>query len=769
MSKNLVIVESPAKAKTIEKFLGKDFTVKSSFGHVRDLSKDKLGVDVKNGFEPKYINDPDKKKIIAELKKLTLESEIVWLATDEDREGEAIAWHLKETLGLDDEKIRRIVFHEITKNAILSAVENPRSIDYDLVNAQQARRVLDRLVGFELSPLLWKKVKPSLSAGRVQSVALRLIVDREEEIKGFESETYYKVVGYFINQKGETIKGEVDKKFNIKEDAISFLKACQSSSFNVQSVEKKPMIKNPAPPFTTSTLQQEASRKLGFSVSKTMMTAQKLYESGQITYMRTDSVNLSSLAINTAKAEIVSRYGEAYSKTRQFSTKSKGAQEAHEAIRPTYIDKDSAAGDQNQKRLYDLIWNRTMASQMAEAKLEKTIITISGNNIQFDFIASGEVIVFEGFLKLYSESSDNEENENGSSLLPMVAINEKLDYNSIEANQKFTRQPPRYTEASLVRKMEELGIGRPSTYAPTISTIITRKYVVKENKDGFVRQITNIKLSNNKITESNQNENFGAEKNKLFPTDVGALVNSFLVKYFPDIVDYQFTAQVEKEFDLISSGQSKWNGMITEFYKGFSEKIKETTETAEKHTGERLLGVDPKSGKNVYVKVGKYGPIAQIGEITDEIKPKFSGLNKDQSIDDISLDDALKLFDFPRSIGNYLNEELTVAVGRFGPYIKMGKDFYSIPKSDSPVTIDLNRAIDIIITKKESDKNKIIIEFADEPTLKVLNGRFGPYISFEKNNYKIPKTIDPASLTLEACKDIISKSATKKTIPRKKR
>lgn len=769
MSKNLVIVESPAKAKTIEKFLGKDFTVKSSFGHVRDLSKDKLGVDVKNGFEPKYINDPDKKKIIAELKKLTLESEIVWLATDEDREGEAIAWHLKETLGLDDEKIRRIVFHEITKNAILSAVENPRSIDYDLVNAQQARRVLDRLVGFELSPLLWKKVKPSLSAGRVQSVALRLIVDREEEIKGFESETYYKVVGYFINKKGETIKGEVDKKFNIKEDAISFLKACQSSSFQVQSVEKKPMIKNPAPPFTTSTLQQEASRKLGFSVSKTMMTAQKLYESGQITYMRTDSVNLSSLAINTAKAEIVSRFGETYSKTRQFSTKSKGAQEAHEAIRPTYIDKDSASGDQNQKRLYDLIWNRTMASQMAEAKLEKTIITIAGNNINFDFIASGEVIVFEGFLKLYSESSDNEENENGSSLLPMVAINEKLDYNSIEANQKFTRQPPRYTEASLVRKMEELGIGRPSTYAPTISTIITRKYVVKENKDGFVRQITNIKLANNNITESNQNENFGAEKNKLFPTDVGALVNSFLVKYFPDIVDYQFTAQVEKEFDLISSGQSKWNGMITEFYKGFSEKIKETTETAEKHTGERLLGVDPKSGKNVYVKVGKYGPIAQIGEITDEIKPKFSGLNKDQSIDDISLDDALKLFDFPRSIGNYLNEELTVAVGRFGPYIKMGKDFYSIPKTDSPVTIDLNRAIDIIIAKKESDKNKIIIEFADEPTLKVLNGRFGPYISFEKNNYKIPKTIDPASLTLEACKDIISKSATKKTIPRKKR
>ncbi|MBN2747132.1 MAG: type I DNA topoisomerase [Bacteroidales bacterium] len=768
MTKNLVIVESPAKAKTIEKFLGKDFIVKSSFGHVRDLSKDKLGVDVKKDFAPKYVNDPEKKKVIAELKKLSDTSELVWLATDEDREGEAIAWHLKETLGLTDEKIKRIVFHEITKTAIINAVENPRNIDYDLVKAQQARRVLDRLVGFELSPLLWKKVKPSLSAGRVQSVAVRLIVDREEEIKNFKVESFYKVYGYFLTSKEEIIKAEAEGKFETKEEALMFLEQCKSAKYMVDNIEKKPTIKSPAPPFTTSTLQQEASRKLGFSVSKTMMTAQKLYESGQITYMRTDSVNLSGLAINTTKEEIIKLFGAEYSKPRQFSTKSKGAQEAHEAIRPTYINRENATGDQNQKKLYDLIWKRTVASQMAEAKLEKTIITINSNELSKAFIADGETLLFDGFLKLYSESSDSEESENKSNILPSVNKGENLQYKTIEASQRFTRQQPRYTEASLVRKMEELGIGRPSTYAPTITTIINRKYVVKENKDGQSRKANNIILSNGIIKENHNTENFGAEKNKLFPTDVGTLVNSFLVKYFPEIVDYQFTAQVEKEFDLISSGQSPWNQMIKGFYKEFSEKIIETTDNTEKFTGERLLGTDPKTGKNVYVKVGKYGPIVQIGETTDEEKPKFAGLNKNQKMEEITLAEALKLFDFPRAIGNYQDEELTVAVGRFGPYIKMGKAFFSIPKTDSPATIELKRAIEIIEEKKLADKNKTIQEFKEEPDLKVLNGRFGPYISFNKNNYKIPKTKDPKSLSLEECKEIIAKSETKTKKPRKK-
>lgn len=767
MSKNLVIVESPAKAKTIEKFLGKEFTVKSSFGHVRDLSKDKLGVDIKKDFKPKYVNSPDKKKVISELKKLSEESEMVWLATDEDREGEAIAWHLKETLALEENRIKRIVFHEITKDAILNAVQNPRSIDYDVVNAQQARRVLDRLVGFELSPLLWKKVKPSLSAGRVQSVAVRLIVDREEEIKNFNAETFYKVIGIFINQKGEVIKGEVDQKFESKSEALSFINACSSANFEVSAIEKKPTSKNPAPPFTTSTLQQEASRKLGFSVSKTMMTAQKLYESGQITYMRTDSVNLSGLAINTIKSEILERFGDNYSKVRQYTTKSKGAQEAHEAIRPTYANKETATGDQNQKRLYDLIWKRTIASQMAEAKLEKTVITIVSKNLEFNFIATGEVILFDGFLKLYSESNDDEI-ENGTSILPKVKLNEPLNYQVIEGTQKYTRQPPRYTEASLVRKMEELGIGRPSTYAPTISTIIARKYVEKNTKEGLKRKINLIILENGKIDEKSTTENYGIEKNKLFPTDVGTLVNTFLVKFFPNIVDYQFTAQVEKEFDMISSGQSEWNSMIKDFYSDFSHKIKDTEENTEKFTGEKFLGIDPKTKKNVYVKVGKYGPIIQIGETTDEVKPRFSGLNKDQSMDTITLEEALKLFDFPRFIGMYKGEELNVAVGRFGPYIKMGKEFFSLPKTDNPVTINLDRAVEIINAKKEADKNKLIKEFAEEPALKVLNGRFGPYISYEKNNYKIPKSIDPASLNLEQCKEIIAKSETKKGKSRKK-
>jgi len=602
----------------------------------------------------------------------------------------------------------------------------------------------------------------------VQSVAVRLIVDREEEIKNFSIESFYKVYGYFLTSKEEIIKAEAEGRFDTKEEALKFINQCISAKYTVDSIEKKPTTKSPAPPFTTSTLQQEASRKLGFSVSKTMMTAQKLYESGQITYMRTDSVNLSGLAINTAKEEITKLFGAEYSKPRQFSTKSKGAQEAHEAIRPTYINRENATGDQNQKKLYELIWKRTVASQMAEAKLEKTIITIKSGELSKAFIADGETLLFDGFLKLYSESSDSEESETKSNILPMVKKGENLLYKTIEANQRFTRQQPRYTEASLVRKMEELGIGRPSTYAPTITTIVNRKYVVKENKEGQTRKVNNIILSDGIIKESTTTENFGAEKNKLFPTDVGTLVNSFLVKYFPEIVDYQFTAQVEKEFDLISSGQSQWNQMIKEFYKDFSEKIVETTDNTEKFTGERLLGIDPKSGKNVYVKVGKYGPIVQIGETTDEEKPKFAGLNKNQKMEEITLPEALKLFDFPRSIGKYQDEELTVAIGRFGPYIKMGKAFFSIPKSDSPATIELARAIEIIEEKKLADKNKVIQEFSEEPDLKVLNGRFGPYINFNKNNYKIPKTKDPKALSLDECKEIISKAETKTKKPRKK-
>ena len=769
MSKNLVIVESPAKAKTIEKFLGKDFIVKSSFGHVRDLSKTNLGVDVEKDFKPNYINDPDKKKVISELKKLSEASEIVWLATDEDREGEAIAWHLKETLKLNDNKIKRIVFHEITKDAILNAVENSRDINYDVVKAQQARRVLDRLVGFELSPLLWRKVMPSLSAGRVQSVAQRLIVEREAEIKAFSPDSSFRVAGIFSTEKDEIIKAEVSRKFSSKKEAEAFLQECSKASFSILSVEKKPAKKTPPPPFTTSTLQQEASRKLGFSVAKTMMTAQKLYESGQITYMRTDSVNLSKLALTTAKNEITASFGPEYSKTRQYTTKSKGAQEAHEAIRPTYINKSAATGDQSQKRLYDLIWKRTAASQMADAQLEKTSITITADNLNNNFIATGEVILFDGFLKLYTESTDNKDEKINLGLLPKVKKNEPLNYNVIEAAERFTKQPPRYTEASLVKKMEELGIGRPSTYAPTISTIIKRKYVVKEDRPGFQRKINKLSLESGKLTSSVVKENYGFEKNKLFPTDIGTLVNSFLMKFFSDIIDYQFTAQVEKEFDLISDGKTEWNKMIKKFYKDFSQKIESTKNIKEKFTGEKLLGQDPKSGKNMYVKVGRYGPIVQIGETTDEDKPRFAGLNKDQSMDSITFEEALKLFDYPRNIGNYQDEELTVAIGRFGPYIKMGKNFFSIPKTDNPASITLQRAIEIIKAKQEADKKKLIQEFTEEPELKVLNGRFGPYISYQKKNYKIPKTQDPAKLSLEECKEIIKNSATKKRNPRKRK
>lgn len=768
MSKNLVIVESPAKAKTIEKFLGKDFTVKSSFGHVRDLSKSNLGVDVKKDFVPKYINDPEKKKVISELKKLSQEAETVWLATDEDREGEAIAWHLKETLKLEDDKIKRIVFHEITKEAILKAVANPRTIDYNLVNAQQARRVLDRLVGFELSPLLWQKIRPSLSAGRVQSVALRLIVEREIEIKDFKPEISFKVVGVFQLKNGEEFKADINKKFSSESEALGFLEQCKGKTFRINNITKKPAKKSPPPPFTTSTLQQEAARKLGFSVIKTMMTAQKLYESGQITYMRTDSLNLSDLAINTIKSEIQNSWGDEYSKVRKFTTKTKGAQEAHEAIRPTYADRHEAKGDASQKRLYNLIWKRTLASQMSDAQFERTQFNIIADQVEYPFVAKGEVITFDGFLKLYTESTDDDENQKSDTLLPKVSVNDEANYISIDAQQKFSKHPPRFTEASLVKKLEELGIGRPSTYAPTISTIIKRQYIVKKDLEGKTRKVKLLHLANETIENKSISENYGFEKSKLFPTDIGNVVTKFLKSYFDNIMDYGFTALAEEEFDKISAGEAEWNKMIGTFYHGFKEKVESTKKNADRQSGERLLGKDPKTGKNLYVKIGRYGAIAQIGETTDENKPRFAGLNDGQSIEDITLEEALKLFDFPKFIGNFQGEELFIAVGRFGPYIRKGKSFYSIPKSDNYMTLELDRAIEIIKAKDLADKNKLIQEYKDED-IRVLNGRFGPYISHKKKNYKIPKTIDPKSLNLEQCKEIIEKTATKKGNGRKKK
>lgn len=768
MPANLVIVESPAKAKTIEKFLGKDFIVKSSFGHIRDLSKNKLGVDIDKDFKPNYIVDSQKKKVIDELKKAAQDSEFIWLASDEDREGEAIAWHLKETLNLKAEKTKRIVFHEITKEAIINAIQNPRSIDDNLVNAQQARRVLDRLVGFELSPLLWKKVKPSLSAGRVQSVAVRLIVEKENEIAEFTPQRYYRVVGAFMNSKGDILSAELSNRFDKEEDVVNFLYEIKDAKFKISALEIKPGKKTPPPPFTTSTLQQEASRKLGFSVAKTMLTAQKLYESGFITYMRTDSVNLSNLALGMAKSEITKLYGDNYVQTRNFKTKTKGAQEAHEAIRPTYIENLSISGDQSQKKLYELIWKRTIASQMSDAITKKTVITISNDSNPNTFIARGEVIEFDGFLKVYSESGDQEEDEENGKILPEVKVDEQLTFDEIISEEKYTKQPLRYTEASLVKKLEELGIGRPSTYAPTISTIIKREYVVKGNKEGEKRRVKRIELKGGKIVEKTNTEVFGSDKGKLMPTDVGTLVNDFLTKYFSDIIDYQFTANVEKEFDEIASGKTAWNSMIKEFYGPFSKKISDTNDQSEKFSGERLLGIDPKTGKNVYVKIGKYGPIVQIGEVTDEVKPRFAGLNKDQSIGDITIDEALKLFEFPKFIGSFENEDITVAVGRFGPYVKHKNAFFSIPKDTALTSVTYERAIEIILEKRDSDKNKVINSFAGEKEIQVLNGRFGPYIACDGKNYKIPKTTDPRLLTVDDCKKIIESSGTKTKTSRKK-
>lgn len=771
MSKNLVIVESPAKAKTIEKFLGKEYEVMSSMGHIRDLSDKGLGIDFDNNYAPQYEVSPDKKKIVSDLKKAVKSAEIVWLASDEDREGEAIAWHLAEELKLKNANTKRIVFHEITKDAILRAIENPREIDLNLVDAQQARRVLDRIVGFEISPILWRKVRPSLSAGRVQSVAVRLIVEREREINNFVAESSYKVSAIFTSKDASgapiELKAELSQRFNTKEEAYAFLEICKDAQFSVDNIEKKPAKKSPAPPFTTSTLQQEAARKLGFSVSQTMMVAQRLYESGKITYMRTDSVNLSALAINTSKSEIISMAGEKYVKIRKFSTKSKGAQEAHEAIRPTYMNAHTVEGTAQEKRLYELIWKRTIASQMADAELEKTNIYINISGSKLQFIASGEVIIFDGFLKVYLESTDDEQDAETSGILPTMKKGEALTSKEILAQERFTQRPPRYTEASLVRKLEELGIGRPSTYAPTISTIQNRKYVEKGDRPAIKRSFNELKLKLGKITDAPKTENYGAEKAKLFPEDIGLVVNDFLVDHFPNIMDYNFTANVEVEFDNIAEGKIKWTQSIDRFYKKFHPVVEETLKNSERQVGERVLGVDPKSGRQLSVKIGRFGPIAQIGTSEEEEKPTFASLRKTQSIESITLEEALELFKLPREIGEFESKNMTVAVGRFGPYIRHDGKFYSLPKADDPLEITAERAVEIIEAKREADKNKVINIFGENGEIQVLNGRFGPYIAFEKNNYKIPKKTDATTLTEEQCRELIAQQAD--TVGKKKK
>jgi len=765
MEQNLVIVESPAKAKTIEKFLGKDYLVKSSFGHIRDLEKKNLGIDIEQNFQPHYVTSEGKGAVVSELKKLAKQAQTIWLASDEDREGEAIAWHLFEVLNLKKANTKRIVFNEITKDAILRAVNNPRDIDKNLVDAQQARRVLDRLVGFELSPVLWKKVKPALSAGRVQSVAVRLLVEREREIRGFKTQSSFKITGKFpVSEKDKKafLHAELNKRFETAKETIAFLERCKQANYQVADVTVKPAKKSPAPPFTTSTLQQEASRKLGFSVAQTMSVAQKLYEAGKITYMRTDSVNLSDLAIGMAKQVITKEFGAQYSQTRQYKTKSKGAQEAHEAIRPTYMDKSDVAGSTQEKRLYELIWKRTVASQMSDAQLEKTTVTIDISTTPEKFVATGEVIKFDGFLKLYIESHDDENEEEKNTLLPPINVGQNLAADEITATQRFTHHPPRYTEASLVKKLEELGIGRPSTYAPTISTIQQRGYVVKEDKTGVEREYAVYTLINSHLKEEIKTEITGAEKAKLFPSDIGMIVNDFLIVHFNDILDYNFTASVEKEFDEIAEGNLNWTKMIDKFYRPFHEKVDVTVKTSERTVGERKLGIDPETGKPVIVKIGKFGPLVQMGEVSDEDKPRFAGLMKDQHIETITLEEALELFKLPRKVGHYEGKEITAAVGRFGPYLLHSSKFYSLkPDTDNPLTVSPGRAVEIIEAKREADRNKVIRSFDKEPDLQILNGRWGPYISYKKENYKISKKQDPAMLTLDDCLKIISESAGK--------
>ena len=769
MQENLVIVESPAKAKTIEKFLGKDYKVMSSYGHIRDLKKKELSIDL-DTLNPGYEIPEEKKKVVSELKKNAKAAKKIWLASDEDREGEAISWHLCEVLGLDEANTNRIVFHEITKPAILKAIETPRHLDMNLVNAQQARRVLDRLVGFRLSPVLWRKVKPALSAGRVQSVAVRLIVEREREIQNFVSEPYYRVNAVFAvtsddGAKNE-VKAELSNRFKTHEEALAFLEECKKSKFTVSSITKKPLKRTPAPPFTTSTLQQEAARKLGFTVSQTMMVAQRLYEAGRITYMRTDSVNLSSLAINTSKDEIVRLYGEEYSKVRMYHTHSKGAQEAHEAIRPTYIDNVSIEGTSQEKRLYDLIWKRTIASQMADAQIEKTTVNIAmesedgktTNDLQF--IANGEVVAFEGFLKVYHESTDDEDaGEEFSHALPVMHEGEELERREIVSTERYSQSPNRYTEASLVRKLEELGIGRPSTYAPTISTIQQRDYVHKGDRKGEERKYAVDSLLGLKITSKTKKEMAGADKGKLIPTDIGMVVNDFLMENFPEIMDYNFTAKVEQEFDKIAEGKAEWNKEMKVFYQGFEPEVEKVMNARSEHkAGERELGIDPATGKPVFVKIGRFGPVVQIGTADDEDKPRFSQLPSDKSMETITLDEALELFKLPRTVGQFEGTDVVIGAGRFGPYVLHNKKYVSLPKDENPMTITLDAAINLIQKKRLQEAQRHLKTFEEDANIEVMNGRYGPYIAYNGKNYRMPKALHEkaSELTYEQCMDIVN-------------
>ena len=761
MQKNLVIVESPAKAKTIEKFLGKDYKVLSSYGHIRDLKKKEFSINT-DTFEPDYEIPAEKKKLVSELKQEAKKADMVWLASDEDREGEAISWHLYEVLGLNPEHTKRIVFHEITKNAILRAIEHPRDIDINLVNAQQARRVLDRIVGFKLSPVLWRKVKPALSAGRVQSVAVRLIVEREREIQAFHSEASFRVTAVFSTTDADgrpaEIRAELNTRFKTEDEAKAFLEKCCHTEFTVQDITTRPMKKSPAPPFTTSTLQQEAARKLGFTVAQTMMVAQRLYESGFITYMRTDSVNLSSLAIGTSREAITQLMGERYVQTRQFTTKSKGAQEAHEAIRPTYMEHQTIEADSAERRLYDLIWKRTIASQMADAELEKTTATIALTGMSETFVATGEVVTFDGFLRVYRESLDDEETEDESRLLPPLKKGQKLDCGRIVAQERFTQHPPRYTEASLVRKLEELGIGRPSTYAPTISTIQQRGYVEKGDKPGEERTYKVLTLSGGRLTTATRSETAGSEKGKLLPTDVGTVVNDFLLQYFPGIMDYNFTANVEKEFDEVAEGDKQWTTLIRQFYGEFEPMVEQTLAVKTEHkVGERELGTDPVSGRPVFVKIGRFGPVVQIGSADDEEKPRFAQINKGQSIETITLDEALELFKLPRTLDDYEGKPVIIGTGKFGPYVRHDGKFISLPKGADPMTFSYDEAVELILAKRAAEAQKHIKRFDEEPELEILNGRYGPYITYKGNNYRLPKTlkVEPKDLELADCLAII--------------
>lgn len=762
MQENLVIVESPAKAKTIEKFLGKEYKVMSSYGHIRDLKKKEISIDL-DSLHPEYEIPEEKIALVNELRTRAKHADKIWLASDEDREGEAISWHLCEVLGLDEKKTSRIVFHEITKPAILAAIENPRHLDMNLVDAQQARRVLDRLVGFKLSPVLWRKVKPALSAGRVQSVAVRLIVEREREIQAFNSEPYYRVNAIFTIEEANhpiEIKAELDKRFTTHEEAEAFLETCRTSMFSVADIQQKPLKRVPAPPFTTSTLQQEAARKLGFTVSQTMMVAQHLYENGLITYMRTDSVNLSKLCIGATKEEIIKEFGEEYSHPRNYQTKSKGAQEAHEAIRPTYINQIKIEGTVQERRLYELIRKRTIASQMADAEIEKTQVNINVSGASEQFIAQGEVVKFDGFLKVYTESRDDDQNEEeGSHQLPVLAVGQQLDRREITSTQRYSQSPVRYTEASLVHKLEELGIGRPSTYAPTISTIQQRDYVQKGDKSGEERPYVIDTLRGNAITSRTKKEMAGSDKGKLLPTDIGIVVNDFLIKYFPDIMDYNFTAKVEEKFDEIAEGKEPWGEMLKEFYEDFEPMVENTIKSRSEHkAGEREVGIDPKSGKPVYVKIGRYGPVVQIGSAEDKEKPRFAQLPAEKSMETITLEEALELFSLPRNLGTYEGHVISIGAGRFGPYILHNKKYISLPKEDDPMTVDLERAVHLIVDKRMQEQQRHIKDFDNDSKMQVLNGRYGPYIAYDGKNYRLPKALHEraAELTYEECMEVVN-------------